>query len=537
MKKKNVLLVALLAIFTSQVFASEIHEAIKKRDIGLVMKLLKENPDCINEVSELDETPLCLICFHFKKNTSLVKMILQKECREKTINRANHWGDTPLYFACKNNNLKTFKLLFPKSTLETINKAYVYNETTLLWACRNNNTEMIKTLLPKCTPETMNQANMSGETPLYLAYKNKNREIVKLFLSHNIQASTNKADAHEKTLLLLACKRNDVKMVKKILPLCTSKIINQADSDDNMPLFWIDNSNNGNTTPLWWACANNNSKMVKMLLPQCNPETTNKADVIYKATPLWLACKNNSSKIASWLLQHGALEKIDVANNNGETPLCRACKNNNLEVTLLLLKYGALKTINMADNNDKAPLYWTCCYHRNQKIKDLLLYYACKNNNMTIVQQLLLHGATITDRRISLINDLEPNLKNYIKVASAYDKTKTTRQKIELVLANKKLCQFLLKLSLFRSAYEAFHAQKNLKATTFSKLCQNLKKQDKTIVDADEILKQVKKELPCKKMKRTIDRRLTKKDAKKDRLDFSMKRSNIYALAKTLSQN
>ncbi|MFC1841525.1 ankyrin repeat domain-containing protein, partial [Candidatus Dependentiae bacterium] len=140
----------LLAVFSANMFAGKIHDAVIDGNIKTVTQLIEEN--------------------------------------QNVVNKADNDGFTPLYWACENNNLEIVELLLPHCTKETINKATnkATNDgpTPLWWACCKNSLEIVKLLLPHCTKATINKADKynNGWTPLHIACYKKNPETIELLV-------------------------------------------------------------------------------------------------------------------------------------------------------------------------------------------------------------------------------------------------------------------------------------------------------------------------------------------------------------------
>ena len=70
-----------------------------------------------------------------------------------------------------------------------VNKADNDNWTPLYWACRINNLDIVKLLLANGAQESINKADKLGSTPLYSACENDNLGIVKLLLADGAEKS------------------------------------------------------------------------------------------------------------------------------------------------------------------------------------------------------------------------------------------------------------------------------------------------------------------------------------------------------------
>ena len=287
-------------MFTSPVFAGEIHDAVKKRDIGLVKCLIEANPNCVNEIDEKGRTPLHWACC--RNNLEMVQLLLDNGA-EESINIANSggysplWneideeGRTPLHWACCHNNLKMVQLLLQNGATESVNKVDRNNQPPLYWACNKNNLEMAQLLLKHCTPETINKAGQYSQTPLSWACYKNNLEMVKLLLQNGATESVNKVD------------RN-------------------------------------NQPPLYWACWKNNLEMVKLLL-------LHGATVTHKITSSWInnEFRNTSRNIRDYI---NAASEYDKARNTKEKIELVVASKRNKELYPFLIKLSLCRSIHKA---------------------------------------------------------------------------------------------------------------------------------------------------------------------------------------------
>jgi ankyrin repeat protein len=88
--------------------------------------------------------------------------------------KATGTGATPLYHACFN-NLELVKLLLANGAQESINKADNYGNTPLYWACRKNNLDIVALLLKSGANVDKKSLNSAEKHP----------EILKLLKSKN----------------------------------------------------------------------------------------------------------------------------------------------------------------------------------------------------------------------------------------------------------------------------------------------------------------------------------------------------------------
>ena len=122
-----------------------------------------------------------------KKDIKRVAEILQDTSFD--VNKADNDNWTPLYWACRINNLDIVKLLLANGAQESINKANNDGKTPLYLACWKDNLDIVKLLLANGAQESINKADKLGSTPLYSACENDNLGIVKLLLADGAEKS------------------------------------------------------------------------------------------------------------------------------------------------------------------------------------------------------------------------------------------------------------------------------------------------------------------------------------------------------------
>jgi ankyrin repeat protein len=140
----------------------------------------------------------------------MIKKIVQK-CDVKTISHPDTiFKNTPLLWACHNDNLEAVKEIINKITSYTntnkntntntsasasidtnknaisiydVNTANKYGDTPLLLACKNNNTKLINLLLKNGAKKSINSPDKYKATPIYWAIKNQNKKLEELLTS------------------------------------------------------------------------------------------------------------------------------------------------------------------------------------------------------------------------------------------------------------------------------------------------------------------------------------------------------------------
>ena len=116
----------------------------------------------------------------------IIKLILEKSCSQKTINATNSDNQTPLYWACFNQNWDIAKLLVISGAKKSIaicsNKTESHPACTpLALACKHDKTQIIRLFL-RCfdCSDIIDLVDQDGKTPLLHALEHNNLPIIKL---------------------------------------------------------------------------------------------------------------------------------------------------------------------------------------------------------------------------------------------------------------------------------------------------------------------------------------------------------------------
>jgi len=96
------------------------------------------------------------------------------------INKLDGYGNSLLFSAIKNNNIKLIKFLLKKNANINFQNKYT---TPLMLAIKMKNIELVKILLKNGANINFQDKNLN--TPLILAIKMKNIELVKILLKNN----------------------------------------------------------------------------------------------------------------------------------------------------------------------------------------------------------------------------------------------------------------------------------------------------------------------------------------------------------------
>lgn len=289
------------------------------------------------------------------------------------------WGETPLTFAVKENNIDLVKILISnKTNTLDINKKNLYDESALWIAINNGYKEIIKILI--ANGADVDCINLSNNTPIIYAIKQNDTELLHTLIKN--KADVNKSN--DKSPLWWAVMQNKEDIVK---------ILVENDADVNKEY--------AGETPLMFAARHGNMELVKFLLKN----EFNRADVnhanIFKETALWKAFNKKRYDILKFLIEQNA--NLDIQDFNGNTPLLVACRDGNIELVKLFLENNA--NLNIENENEETAVLIACIKGYNDiamlliknnadiNKKDILgrsvLSVACKTNNENLLKILV----------------------------------------------------------------------------------------------------------------------------------------------------
>lgn len=149
MFKKTVLLMSIFSVVNG-IYAREPFDSINKGDSESLKKFIAEEKEkgtlkkSINQANNFGWTPLWFGVY--ANQLEMIRLLLENGAKA-SINIGNHDQITPLISAAQNNNLDIMKLLLTNGAIDSINVASQYNNTPLSWAIYRNNEKMVKLLI------------------------------------------------------------------------------------------------------------------------------------------------------------------------------------------------------------------------------------------------------------------------------------------------------------------------------------------------------------------------------------------------------
>ena len=530
--------------------------ACEKGNLDIIKLLINQKVD-VNCKNKDGETPLWLACKY--KNNNLAKLLFD----EKADINLKCGKTTLLTFACKKNNYDFAKLLlqnnfvvnYSDNYLWTIlnskieNKItlidlllennvdvnrYCWGETPLTFAVKENNMNLLKSLISsKNNNIDINKTNLYNESALWLAINNGNTDMIRYLIDNGIDI--NYKNGVKDTPLIYAIKKND----KELFNILFENDKNKVDVDKQnikSPLWWAIGNKNydfietllknkanvdkeyGVETPLMVASRNGNMELVKLLIlneyNKANVNYTNifEENALWKAlnakkydvlkflvennadinkrdicgnTPLFVVSRDGNMELVKFFIQKNA--DLDLENENEETPLIIACVKNEIDIAIFLINNGA--DVNKKDvfgrnvltiackKNDKRLLQ--LLVHKKDAMGNTPLIVACEKGNFKLVKLFVQNNAHVnidiggkTPLLITLkhIKNNKYNsdciLKHYKKIAKylidngadvnmvVYDKTPL----LEAIIYNNEIAKYLIDkgADVNKSVYDKF---------------------------------------------------------------------------------
>jgi ankyrin repeat protein len=115
----------------------------------MVIKFIKDNPDCLNKKTEVRlRTPLMIAC-----QNGLLEIVKVMLSHKININEADKRGETPLMFASSEGHLKVVIILLEHGA--EINNKNKLNETALIVAAHDIHTEVVRELILRGADKTV----------------------------------------------------------------------------------------------------------------------------------------------------------------------------------------------------------------------------------------------------------------------------------------------------------------------------------------------------------------------------------------------
>jgi ankyrin repeat protein len=333
-------------------------------------------------------------------------VVYQVEVLKADINKQRKDGETALYSAIHNKNLKIVKYLCenganinlkdnvnntallhsiylsPEIALYLIQQGAdltimnKFNETPLHFAAMAGDLFISKILIEQGLD--LNIPNSRNHTPIMLAAGNKHIKLVKLLLES--KADINLEDIHSDNLIHI-CIFNDMYDILLLLICSTKNIV-------------INNRNNNGDSPLFFAIKKNKIKYIELLLKYgANLDTFDNQGKY----PLLYAVENNNVELCKLLLNNNANPNLYFTWMGYVSPLFSAMNNNNNEIKELLIKYGADDLLFCYIQNNNFNDFQDIIYKNNINTKnsngETLLYFATSRNKLDFVTFLLENGA------------------------------------------------------------------------------------------------------------------------------------------------
>ena len=343
--------------------------AVQANQLDQVRKIIKEQPQLINQADDRGFTPLHIAAVN--PDTAILELLLESGA---DIEARTDEKKTPLYLAAEFGRLKPVqKLLEGKAFSLPLDKG---GNTPLMAAVANGQSETVKWMLKWMDEHgtMIDVTNTEGQTVLFTAVMQGDLEIVKLLIKN--EANPKIVDKNGMTILHVACLAIKPEVVEYLL---------------REKMFDIDIRNKNEATPLHMvassrapsrmqpvATSDGDKTKYELVLGDTKPQVA-VIEMLVKAgadvnakdkaglTPLQRAVYVGNPEIVEALFSVGAKVSKEEKKWNA---LHLAASNGHLELVRLLLDKGM--DVNGRDHLDITPLHGAA-FNGHKKIVALLL--------------------------------------------------------------------------------------------------------------------------------------------------------------------
>ena len=258
-----------------------------------------------------------------------------------------------LIYAIRSLDLDQVRLIAAqiKANGQSLDQADSFGNTPLIWAVRCNDLDIVKFLTTKGA--SINLSNQFGNTPLMLGLMYKNEKIVNFLLARG-DIDVKSVNKDLSTPLIESVTNSSSAIVQKLIKAGAD--VNCADKFAN--------------TPLHWSIYKNRSHVLKDLLRAgADVNLTN----ICGQSPFFLAFSKNNVPIVKELVEHGADIRIIVNKRDMATALHEAARFEEPGMIMSLMAspdFGIV--VNQEDNYGNTPLILAASYGRTTTFRNLL---------------------------------------------------------------------------------------------------------------------------------------------------------------------
>ncbi|XP_069125234.1 transient receptor potential cation channel subfamily A member 1-like isoform X2 [Argopecten irradians] len=313
------------------------------------------------------------------------------------VNEVDNLGNSPLHLAAKYNAVAVMSVLIRHSA--DINKEGPYRYRPLHTAARCNNCEAAQVLLQSRASLMCQDAKM--KTPLHLAARHGHLQMARMLLTADgAQVAVNAVDEDELTPLFDAVMHRQIKMA--VLLVERGANIYAEDINETLVYHFASAEELIELLELFLSTGENLYGMAgkdRLLTHRDNEGNT----------ALHMAILNNKLKAAEYLLRKGA--NVNLRNGSYSAPLHMAAVNGHVPITELLLSHDAI--IERRDKEHMTAMHRAAMYNRYQIVELLMnrggnvnvksedqmspLMMACWKGHVQTTNFLLKHGAKIDD--------------------------------------------------------------------------------------------------------------------------------------------
>jgi len=307
--KKIIIVSLVLFVSAIQLFAQDIHKAVKTGNLEQMKKILGKNPSLVNSSDKDKMTPL-----HHAVDSGNLEGASLLISMGANVNAVNFKTETPLHIAANKGNADAVKMLLKHGADLTMRE--MRDRIPLFLACNwGNDLETVRLLID--AGSDVNDKNSRGEIVLVSTLYYGKKEIIDLLIDRG------------------ATIPDDEGTLRRVLYVTASNGMERP--------FNIAVEKSKKQDMEWWtgipihACARGGSVVITRALIAKGANIIEKN--IYGIEPLHIAAENGRSELVAFFLNNGA--EIDNPSLMGKTALHFARENEHSDLVELLISKGA----------------------------------------------------------------------------------------------------------------------------------------------------------------------------------------------------
>ena len=310
MRLSKISIVLFVFIFLgNSIFAQEIFEAVKSKNLARVKTLVEKNPELVNSKDESGKTPLFWACSAVSEE--IIKHLIEKGA---DINARDRVASIPLHYLAYNGDREIVNYLIEKGA--DVNAKHGLGRTALFSAAGGNYPENVELIISKGA--NVNEPDFLGNTALHIVSESGKIDGVKILLENG--ADLNIKNTAGESAVFSAAKSGQIEVMKFLI----------SEGAD------INSRGSREATLLHYASKSSSGELMEYFIQ--NGISVNEKEE-YGQTPLFYAVQGNLKDNVEYLLKNNA--EVNIEDISGKTPLNIAEDWGNSEMINLLKSKGA----------------------------------------------------------------------------------------------------------------------------------------------------------------------------------------------------